>query len=214
MSLGNDRWSKARIASESLLADSPWPRLSLCPSCVTPSLLLVQTVQKRLSCAFRMQSFSPSNKLGQASLWARPPSSASGDTNRGIFFSECQLSFCSGQKSAAARAVSTLLESGVTDASGSLLKAGGSLLRKKKCTGDVGGAGGGFPNPQFSRLREEDWGKHKQRERDEGRGDREREKWVGGGGGSQNKWQTLKNVLRREPTPLFAWESSRFWLRF
>lgn len=71
--------------------------------------------------------------------------------------------------------MSNLLESGVTDASGSLLKAGGSLLREKK-NAQVMLAGRGFPNLQFSRLREEDWGKLKQRERDEGRGDRERER--------------------------------------
>lgn len=47
-----------------------------------------------------------------------------------------------------------------------------------------GGVGGGFPNLQVSRLREEEWGEDKQRERDDGRGDRERERNVGGG--SQN----------------------------
>lgn len=59
--------------------------------------------------------------------------------------------------------------------------------KRKKCTCDVGrvrGCGGGFPNLQVSRLREEEWGEDKQRERDDGRGDRERERNVGGG--SQN----------------------------
>lgn len=85
---------------------------------------------------------------------------------------------------AAARAMSTLVESGVTDASGSLLKAGGSLLRKKrkkKQSTLAGGGGGGFPNLHVLRLREEDWGEDKQRERDDGRRDRERERnGVGG----------------------------------
>ena len=140
MSLGSDRWSKAHAGSESFLADSPWPTLSLCPSCVTPSLLLVQTVQKSLSCAFRMQSFSPGKTAWPSLPLSSPLSSASGNTNRGIqplLWAPAQLLLrvengrCQGHVHPRGK--------GVTDASGSLLKAGGSLLReKKKCTCDVG----------------------------------------------------------------------------